>query len=66
MVLISPSPRFINERGYAGGFEQKNINEQLADSRLVVIETNGHLTHLSAPQQTLSAMDHFLHHETVL
>ncbi|MBH8570024.1 alpha/beta hydrolase [Microvirga sp. STS02] len=155
MVLIAPSPRFINEAGYAGGFEQKDINEllaameadyhgwshgispvmmgqqdnpelvlgltnsfvrtnpeiakhfarvtffsdtraelgfltiptliiqsahdviaplavghyineQLADSRMVVIETNGHLPHLSAPQQTLSAMDHFLHHETVI
>ncbi|WP_216678948.1 alpha/beta fold hydrolase [Hymenobacter siberiensis] len=155
MVLISPSPRFVNEKGYAGGFEQKDINEllaameadyngwahgfppvmagqqdspelamaltnsfvrtnpeiarhfarvtffsdtraelgfltiptlivqsahdviaplavghyineQLADSRMVVIETNGHLPHLSAPQQTLSAMDHFLHHETML
>ena len=29
MVLISPSPRFINEKGYAGGFEQKDINELL-------------------------------------
>jgi sigma-B regulation protein RsbQ len=155
MVLISPSPRFINETGYAGGFEQKDINEllaameadyngwshgfspvmvgqqnspelvmaltnsfvrtnpeiarhfarvtffsdtraelgfltiptlivqaardviaplavghyineQLADSRMVVIETSGHLPHLSAPQETLSAIDHFLHHETVL
>ncbi|WP_201982643.1 alpha/beta fold hydrolase [Hymenobacter rubidus] len=155
MVLISPSPRFINEAGYAGGFEQKDINEllaameadyngwahgispvmmganespelvlgltnsfvrtnpeiakhfarvtflsdtrselgfltiptlivqsahdviaplavghyineQLADSRMVVVETGGHCPHLSAPQETLSAMDHFLHHETVL
>jgi sigma-B regulation protein RsbQ len=30
MVLISPSPRFINEKGYQGGFEQKDINELLA------------------------------------
>ena len=30
MVLISPSPRFINEKGYVGGFEQKDINELLA------------------------------------
>ncbi len=155
MVLISPSPRFINEQGYVGGFAQKDINEllaameadyhgwahgfspvmagqhdspelvlgltnsfvrtnpeiarhfarvtffsdtraelgfltiptlivqsahdviaplavghyineQLADSRMVIIETNGHLPHLSAPQQTLAALDHFLHHETVL
>ena len=154
MVLISPSPRFINEKGYAGGFEQKDINEllaamegdyhgwsqgfapvmmgqhdpelvlkltnsflrtnptiakhfarvtffsdtrielgfliiptlivqsahdviaplavghylheQLADSRLVVVATNGHYPHLSAPQETLSAVDHFLHRETVL
>ncbi|MDO7848446.1 alpha/beta hydrolase [Hymenobacter sp. M29] len=155
MVLVSPSPRFINEKGYNGGFEQKDINEllaamegdyngwangfapvmmgqqespelvmgltnsfvrtnpeiakhfarvtffsdtraelgfltiptlivqsahdiiaplavghyineQLADSRMKVIETGGHCPHLSAPQQTLSAMDHFLHHETVL
>jgi sigma-B regulation protein RsbQ len=150
MVLISPSPRFINEVDYAGGFEQKDINEllaamegdylgwshgfapvmmgqrespelvmeltnsfvrtnpeiakhfarvtffsdtraeldflaiptliiqsahdviaplavghyineQLADSRMVVIETGGHCPHLSAPQETLSAMDKFLH-----
>lgn len=155
MVLISPSPRFINEAGYAGGFEQQDINEllaamdtdyygwsqgispvmigsgespelvmeltnsfvrtnpeiarhfarvtflsdtrtelgflatptlivqsahdviaplavghyineQLADSRMVVVETGGHCPHLSAPQETLSAMDNFLHHETVL
>ena len=155
MALISPSPRFINEKGYAGGFEQKDINEllaameadyngwahgfspvmmgahespelvmeltnsfvrtnptiakhfarvtffsdtraeldfltiptlivqsahdiiaplavghyineQLADSRMVVVETSGHCPHLSAPQKTLSALDHFLHRETVL
>lgn len=155
MVLVSPSPRFINEKGYAGGFEQQDINEllaamdgdyngwsqafapvmmgqgeplelvmeltnsfvrtnpeiarhfarvtffsdsraelpfltiptlivqsahdvlaplavghyineQLADSRMVVVETGGHCPHLSAPQETLSAMDKFLHHETVL
>ncbi|GAB3669128.1 alpha/beta hydrolase [Hymenobacter agri] len=149
MVLISPSPRFINEQGYAGGFEQKDINEllaamdadyqgwsrgispvmmgadespelvleltnsfvrtnpeiarhfarvtflsdtrpelaflntptlvvqsahdviaplavghyineQLADSRISVIETGGHCPHLSAPQQTLAAIDAFL------
>ena len=30
MVLIAPSPRFLNEGGYAGGFEQKDINELLA------------------------------------
>ena len=152
MVLISPSPRFINEKGYAGGFEQKDvnellaamdgdydtwshgfapvmmgqqaspelalgltnsfvrtnpaiakhfarvtffsdtraeldyltiptlviqsahdvivplavghfINEHLADSRMVIVETNGHCPHLSAPQQTLSSVDNFLHHE---
>ncbi|GAA3986359.1 alpha/beta hydrolase [Hymenobacter antarcticus] len=152
MVLISPSPRFINEAGYVGGFEQKDINEllaamesdyygwsqgfapvmmgqqdrpelvleltnsflrtnpeiarhfarvtfcsdtrtelgfltiptlivqsahdviaplavghyineQLADSRLVVMETNGHCPHLSAPQETLSALDSFLTRE---
>ncbi|MBD2724606.1 alpha/beta fold hydrolase [Hymenobacter armeniacus] len=155
MVLVSPSPRFINEQGYAGGFEQKDINEllaamegdytgwangfapvmmgqkespelvmaltnsfvrtnpeiakhfarvtffsdtraelgfltiptlivqsahdiiaplavghyineQLADSRMKVVETSGHCPHLSAPQETLSAVDHFLHHETRL
>ena len=149
MVLISPSPRFINEQGYSGGFEQKDINEllaametdyhggsqgispvmmgkdeapelvmeltnsflksnpaiakhfarviflsdtraelgfldiptlvvqsandviaplavghyineQLADSRIEVIETGGHCPHLSAPQQTLAAIDRFL------
>ena len=149
MVLISPSPRFINEKGYAGGFEQKDINEllaametdyhgwsqgispvmmgpdespelvleltnsfvnsnpeiakhfarviflsdtraelgfldtptlvvqsahdviaplavghyineQLADSRIEVIDTGGHCPHLSAPQQTLAAVDRFL------
>jgi len=149
MVLISPSPRFINEQGYAGGFEQQDINEllaamdadyhgwsrgispvmmgadespelvmeltnsfvksnpaiakhfarviflsdtraelgfldtptlvvqsahdmiaplavahyiteQLADSRIEVIETGGHCPHLSAPQQTLAAIDRFL------
>jgi sigma-B regulation protein RsbQ len=154
MVLISPSPRFINEGSYAGGFEQKDItellaamdgdysgwshgfapvmmgaqaqpelvlelsnsfvqsnpeivkhfarvtffsdtraeldfltiptlivqsahdviaplavghyiNEHLADSRMVVVETGGHCPHLSAPDKTLAAMDHFLHHETV-
>ncbi|HEX8330003.1 MAG TPA: alpha/beta hydrolase [Hymenobacter sp.] len=154
MVLVSPSPRFINESGYAGGFEQKDINEllaamdgdyngwshgfapvmmgaqaqpelvmelsnsfvqsnpeivkhfarvtffsdtraeldyltiptlivqsahdviaplavghyineHLADSRMVVVETGGHCPHLSAPDKTLAAMDHFMHHETV-
>ena len=155
MVLVSPSPRFINDNGYAGGFEQKDINEllaamegdyngwshgfapvmmgqqespelvlgltnsfvrtnpeiakhfarvtffsdtraelgfltiptlivqsahdiiaplavgtyineQLADSRLKIIETGGHCPHLRAPQKTIGAMDKFLHHETLL
>ena len=154
MVLISPSPRFINEKGYVGGFEQKDINEllaamdadyhgwsrsispvmmgaeesselvmeltnsfvrtnpeiarhfaritflsdtraelgfltrptlvvqsahdviaplavghylneQLADSRIAVIETGGHCPHLSAPQQTLAAINGFLHAEAI-
>ena len=148
MVLISPSPRFLNERVYAGGFEQSDIselldamecdchgwptaatpvtgqderpelvmeltnsfvrnnpeiarhfarvallsdsraelpfltiptlilqsardvvaplavghyiNEQLADSHIVVVETGGHCPHLSAPQETLAAVDTFL------
>ena len=149
MVLISPSPRFINEKGYAGGFEQQDINEllaameadyhgwsrgiapvmmgpdespelvmeltnsfinsnpeiarhfarvtflsdtraelsfldtptlvvqsahdviaplvvghyineHLANSRIAVIDTGGHCPHLSAPQQTLAAIDRFL------
>ncbi|MVN75995.1 alpha/beta fold hydrolase [Hymenobacter sp. HMF4947] len=30
LVLLTPSPRFINAAGYAGGFEQKDINELLA------------------------------------
>ncbi len=155
MVLVSPSPRFLNETGYAGGFEKQDINElleameadyngwshgfapvmigqhapaelvmgltnsfvrsnpeivkhfarvtffsdtraelgfltiptlivqsardiiaplavghyineQLADSRMVVIDTNGHCPHLSAPQETLSAVNKFLHLETVV
>ena len=150
MVLISPSPRFINENGYTGGFEQSDINElltameqdyhgwsqamapvmmgknerpelvmelsnsfmrtnpeiarhfarvtffsdnraelshlatptlivqsardviaplcvghyineHLSDSHMVVIETGGHCPHLTAPQETLSAIDSFLH-----
>jgi sigma-B regulation protein RsbQ len=154
MVLISPSPRFINEEGYTGGFEQKDItellaamdgdyngwshgfapvmmgqherpelvmeltnsfvqsnpeivkhfarvtffsdtrpeldfltiptlivqsahdiiaplavghyiNEHLADSRMVVVATGGHCPHLTAPENTVAAMDHFLHRETV-
>ena len=153
MVLVSPSPRFINDKGYNGGFEQQDIkellaameadyhgwshgfapvmmgqqespelvlgltnsfvrtnpeivkhfarvtffsdtraelgfltiptlivqsahdviaplavghyiNEQLADSRITVIETGGHCPHLSASQQTLGAIANFLHHET--
>jgi len=149
MVLVSPSPRFLNEAGHAGGFEQSDVNEllaamegdyrgwssafapvmmgaderpelaleltnsfvrtnpeiarhfarvtffsdsraelahltiptlmvqsardvvappavgqylhgQLADSRLEVVETGGHCPHLSAPQETLGAIDRFL------
>ena len=29
LVLLAPSPRFVNAKGYAGGFEQKDINELL-------------------------------------
>ena len=36
------------------------LNEQLADSRIEVIETGGHCPHLTAHQQTLAAIDHFL------
>lgn len=154
MVLISPAPRFVNEAGYTGGFEQhdtnellgalesksggwsqdraarmtdKNkpsemllgltnsfvqnnpeiarhfarvtfpsdsqtqpphrtiptlivqsardviaplavghyLNEHLADSRMVVVETSGHCPHLSAPQETASAMHSFLQSEPI-
>ena len=30
LVLLAPSPRFVNTEGYTGGFEQKDINELLA------------------------------------
>lgn len=149
MVLIAPSPRFLNEADYAGGFEQADVNElltamkgdcrdwpqafapvmmgkdeqpelvleltnsfvqtnpeiarhfarvaflsdsrpelpfltiptlivqsardviaplavghflneQLADSRLVVVETGGHCPHLSAPDETLAALRPFI------
>ena len=30
LVLLAPSPRFVNAAGYAGGFEQQDINELLA------------------------------------
>jgi len=30
LVLLAPSPRFVNEAGYVGGFEQKDIQELLA------------------------------------
>lgn len=30
LVLLAPSPRFVNAKGYAGGFERKDINELLA------------------------------------
>ena len=30
LVLLAPSPRFVNATGYAGGFEQKDVNELLA------------------------------------
>jgi sigma-B regulation protein RsbQ len=36
------------------------INEHLSDSHMVIIETGGHCPHLSAPQETLSAMSSFL------
>ncbi|WP_375438289.1 alpha/beta fold hydrolase [uncultured Hymenobacter sp.] len=149
LVMISPSPRFLNDNGYAGGFEQSDINEllaamesdyngwsnamapvligpgnrpelvlemsnsfvhtnpeiaqhfarvtflsdnrellpflltpsliiqsahdvvaplsvglylqqQLVDSELVVVETTGHCPHLTASEQTVSTIDHFL------
>ncbi len=152
LVLVSPSPRFINEQGYTGGFEQQDIqellaamdadynswshgfasvmmgkhespelvmsltnsfvrtnpeivkhfarvtffsdvraelsfltiptlivqsahdviaplavghyiNEQLADSRITVIETSGHCPHLTAARQTREAITAFLDHE---
>jgi sigma-B regulation protein RsbQ len=155
MILIAPSPRFINEQSYNGGFEQKDINEllaameadydgwshgfapvmmgapeqpelamnltnsflqtnpeiarhfarvtffsdtraelsfltvptliiqsahdiiaplavgqyineQLSDSRIVVVETGGHCPHLSAPQKTLAAMSKLLNFSPLL
>jgi sigma-B regulation protein RsbQ len=30
LILLAPSPRFVNAEGYAGGFEQKDIDELLA------------------------------------
>ena len=30
LVLLAPSPRFVNAEGYVGGFEQKDIQELLA------------------------------------
>lgn len=36
------------------------INESLADSQLVVIDTPGHSAHLSAPAETLHEIEKFL------
>lgn len=30
LILLAPSPRFVNTEGYAGGFERKDISELLA------------------------------------
>ena len=29
LVLLAPSPRFVNEKGYAGGFEKQDVSELL-------------------------------------
>jgi sigma-B regulation protein RsbQ len=45
------------------------LHQELADSQLMVLDTSGHCPHLSAPQATIAAMQHFLrskptaHHE---
>ena len=36
------------------------LNEQLPDSQLVIIDTNGHFPHLTAPEATLAAIGRFL------
>lgn len=38
------------------------MQQHLAGSRLVVLKTSGHCPHLSAPQATLAAINHYLAH----
>ena len=35
------------------------LHQQLADSRLAVLDTSGHCPHLSAPQATIAAINHY-------
>ncbi|MBK0402716.1 alpha/beta hydrolase [Adhaeribacter sp. BT258] len=41
------------------------LKEQLPDSELVVMEATGHCPNLSAPEETIKAIEDFLHAETV-
>lgn len=42
------------------------LNEQLPDSQLVIIDTNGHFPHLTAPEATLAAIGRFLGYRLAL
>jgi hypothetical protein len=61
-VLIVQSARDVMAPLAVGHY----INEQLADSRIAVIDTNGHCPHLTAPELTLAAVSSFLGCELAL
>ncbi|MGI4864481.1 MAG: alpha/beta fold hydrolase [Janthinobacterium lividum] len=65
LVLLAPSPRFVNEAGYVGGFEQKDIQELLA-----AMETNYYgwsqamapvMTDANSPEIVMELTNSFFH-----
>ena len=65
LVLLAPSPRFVNDAGYVGGFEQKDIQELLA-----AMEANYYgwsegmapvMTDASRPEIVLELTNSFFH-----
>lgn len=62
-LLLSRTPALIiqcTQDSLAPIYVGQYMHRHLAGSRLVVLETSGHCPHLSAPQATLSAINHYL------
>ncbi|MEZ0167854.1 alpha/beta fold hydrolase [Microvirga sp. TS319] len=71
LVLIGPSPRYMDDDDYVGGFKQEDIAglldsldsnhlENLPGSEFVLMTATGHCPNLSAPEETIAAMEAFL------
>lgn len=60
LVLLTPSPRYVDDGDYRGGFSRADIDELLESMESNYLGwSHGHCPHLSAPEETAETIAAF-------